>query len=80
MEQNFLITHEIMEAMSLKIDLNKADEKQLQNIIHIGPARAKKIVAYRPYRDLFELSNVKGLGKKRMWDIINQGYAVAQTV
>ncbi len=80
MKQSSLLNHKTMEAMSLKIDLNRADEKQLQNIIHIGPARAKKIVAYRPYKDLFELSNVKGLGKKRMWDIINQGYAVAQTV
>lgn len=65
--------------MALKVDLNRADAKALQQIIHIGPARAKKIIDARPYRDLFELSNVKGLGKKRMWDIINQGYAVAQT-
>lgn len=68
-----------MEAMTLKIDLNRADEKALQQIIHIGPARAQKIIAGRPFKDLFELSNVRGLGKKRMWDIINQGFAVAQT-
>lgn len=79
MEQGFLIDNETMEAMSLKIDLNRADERALQQVIHIGPARAKKIIQARPFRDLFELSNVKGLGKKRMWDIINQGFAVAQT-
>ncbi len=65
--------------MKMKIDLNKADKKQLQEIIHIGPIRAGKIINGRPYKDLFELSNVKGLGKKRMWDIIKQGYAAAQT-
>ena len=63
----------------MKIDLNRATEIELQHIIHIGSQRAKDIIEGRPYRDLFELSNVKGLGKKRMWDIINQGYAVAQT-
>ncbi len=64
----------------MKIDINTASETELQEIIHIGQARAKKIVVGRPYKDLFELSNVKGLGKKRMWDIINQDKAAAQTI
>ncbi len=62
-----------------KININRADQKSLQKIIHIGPVRSLDIITNRPFRDLFELSSIRGLGKKRMWDIINPDYAAAQT-
>ncbi|NLB86063.1 MAG: helix-hairpin-helix domain-containing protein [Bacteroidales bacterium] len=57
------------------INLNKADEKGLMKIIHIGKVRAKLIIEQRKnklFRDIYELSIIPGLGKKRMKDIINQ--------
>jgi competence protein ComEC len=62
----------------MKININNASVDELQSIIHIGKTRAELIIEGRPYRDMFELSNVRGLGKKRMMDIINQGYAVSR--
>lgn len=59
--------------METKINLNRADATELQKIVHVGSARALKIIARRPYRDIYELSNVKGLGKSRMNDILAQG-------
>jgi DNA uptake protein ComE-like DNA-binding protein len=59
-----------------KVNINKAGSKSLQEIVHIGPARAAKIIQARTeikFKDQFELSKVLGLGSKRMQDIINQG-------
>ena len=56
-----------------KVNLNRASEKELQKIIHIGPVRAKKIIERRPYRDILELSKILGLGLIRMRQIFNQG-------
>ncbi len=55
-----------------QVNLNKSSVKDLQKIVHIGVKRAAKIVENRPLRDLYELSKVVGLGKKRMDDIIKQ--------
>ena len=59
----------------MKVNINKATEKELLDIIHIGKVRAGKIVKRRPFKDIFELSNVLGLGEKRMNDIIQQNIA-----
>jgi DNA uptake protein ComE-like DNA-binding protein len=56
-----------------KVNLNKSHESELTKIIHIGPVRAEKIVKRRPYKDIYELSNVLGLGRKRMDQIFQQG-------
>ena len=56
----------------MEVNLNKSSVKDLQKIIHIGAKRATKIVESRPLKDLYELSKVYGLGKKRMDDIIKQ--------
>ncbi len=55
------------------VNLNNCSEKDLQKIIHIGEVRAKKIISRRPFKDIYELSNVLGLGKKRMDAIFAQG-------
>jgi competence protein ComEC len=59
----------------MSININTATAADLQQIIHIGAVRAAKIINRRPFKDLYELSNVLGLGKKRMDDIIVQNVA-----
>jgi competence protein ComEC len=55
------------------IDINRADVVQLQEIIHIGPARAQEIIDLRkvqPFRSVSELERVSGIGPARLADII----------
>ena len=54
------------------VNVNKSGLAELQKLIHIGIKRAEKIIAGRPFKDLYELSKVAGLGKKRMDDIFAQ--------
>lgn len=62
-----------------KVNINTADGPDLEKIIHIGPIRAgeiiKKQIFARPFKDIYELSKILGLGQKRMDDIIKQGIA-----
>ncbi len=48
------------------VDINAADEAELQTLPGIGPALAERIVAYREahgrFQYLYELTNVKGIG------------------
>lgn len=57
----------------MAININKALIKELQSIRNIGPVMAKRIVLGRPYKDIYELSKVRGLGKARMEMIIADG-------
>lgn len=59
-----------------KININTSDSIGLMKITHVGKVRAGKIIVARQeknFKDIFELSNVAGLGSVRMLDIINQG-------
>src|SRR3954464_15695207 len=51
------------------VNINTADAKALQNIPHVGPALAEKIVAYRsrygPFRKIEHLLLVEGVSDKR---------------
>lgn len=58
------------------ININKASLQDLQSLKGIGPVRAHEIAENRPYKDVYELSKVWGLGKKRMDAIIKQGVRV----
>jgi competence protein ComEC len=54
------------------VNLNTATAEELTKIKHIGKKRAEKVIKRRPFKDRFELSNVLGLGEKRMTEIFEQ--------
>lgn len=59
-----------------KISLNKSDYKELLKVRHLGVVRVHHILKTReeqPFKDIYELSTIPGLGKKRVDDIIEQG-------
>lgn len=55
------------------MDLNSADEVQLQTLPGIGPAKARAIIDYRKahggFRSLDELGQVKGIGGKMLTEL-----------
>jgi len=55
---------------SEKINVNKADEKELQRLPGIGPVLASRIIAYRDSAGIYskpaDLLNVKGIGQKKL--------------
>ena len=51
------------------LDLNTANEKELQSIKGIGPVLAERIIAGRPYRTVDDLLKVKGIGPKNLENI-----------
>lgn len=58
-----------------KININEADEKQLEKLPGIGPTKAKRIIEYREkngkFKSLDELLNVNGIGPKTLEKIKN---------
>jgi len=53
-----------------QININRAELKELQTLPNIGPIRAQKIINKRPYRDIYKLSKVLGIGKVTMEKIL----------
>jgi competence protein ComEA len=53
---------------TLRVDVNRADAKELAKLPGIGEQVAKRIIAYReengPFEKLEELMNVRGIGEK----------------
>ena len=48
-----------------QVDVNNASLKKLETLPGVSPALAKKIVSGRPYRNLSDLAQVKGMGQKK---------------
>lgn len=46
------------------VDINTADQKTLEKLPGIGPAKAKEIIAHRPYKTKEDLKKVDGIGEK----------------
>jgi competence protein ComEC len=57
------------------VDINSAPIEQLQEIIHIGPARAEELIQLRPFHTIDDLSRINGIGPARIQDIKNQKLA-----
>lgn len=53
------------EASAKTVDLNNATQKEIESLKGIGPAKAKKIIANRPYKSVDDLSKA-GLSKKEI--------------
>ena len=54
------------ENLSLKVNINTATEQELDTLPNIGPARAKLIIAGRPYKSVVELKKIAGIGDKQL--------------
>jgi len=57
------------------IDINSANEDEVQGIIHIGPERAPDVIKHRPYNSIDDLGRIKGIGPARIKDIKEQNKA-----
>jgi competence protein ComEA len=57
-------------APDAQIDLNNATTEQLDTLDGVGPATAKKILAYRaqhgPFKSVSELAQIPGIGPKKL--------------
>jgi competence protein ComEC len=58
-----------------QVDINSAGFEELQQIIHIGPARARLVPDLRPFDTVEQLTLVNGVGPARLADIQQQGLA-----
>ncbi len=53
------------ESRQTMMDLNKAGKDELMSINGIGPVLAKRIIAGRPYKNVNDLLEVKGIGRNK---------------
>jgi competence ComEA-like helix-hairpin-helix protein len=54
---------------SLRVNVNTATIEELQTLPGIGPARARLIVANRPYQSIHDLAKLQGIGSKLTNDL-----------
>lgn len=57
------------------ININQATAEELQEIIHIGPARAEDLIELQPFQSVDDLTRISGIGPSRIADIKSQGLA-----
>lgn len=60
------------------IDINSASLDEVQEIIHIGPARAEQLIDLRPFNSVDDLKRISGIGDARIADIKAEGIACAK--
>ncbi|MBU4128886.1 helix-hairpin-helix domain-containing protein [bacterium] len=51
---------------ALKININTASSEELQKIPYIGPKKAEKIIAGRPYGKIEDITKLHGFGEKTL--------------
>lgn len=60
------------------VNINDASIEEVQEIIHIGPARAQDLIDLRPFDSVDDLERIKGIGPARIADIKAQGLACVE--
>ncbi|MFD1848836.1 MBL fold metallo-hydrolase [Oceanobacillus bengalensis] len=60
------------------VNINEASIEDVQEIIHIGPARAQALVDLRPFGSVDDLERINGIGPARIKDIQSQNLACVQ--
>ena len=55
------------------VDLNEASFQQIASLPMVGPDRAEKLVAARPFRTWDEVEAVEGIGKGKVDDLKSGG-------
>ncbi len=70
------ISHSNGQAAAGRININQADQSQLETLTGIGPAKAQKIIEYRDehggFQSIEEIMNVSGIGEKTFENIKDQ--------
>jgi competence ComEA-like helix-hairpin-helix protein len=59
----------LVEKGSLRVNINTATIEELKTLPGIGPAKARLIVANRPYQSLDDLAKLQGIGQKLTTDL-----------
>ena len=57
------------------VDLNEASHERLTSIVHINEERADQVIARRPWSGVLALTQVHGIGRGRISDILEQDLA-----
>ncbi|HOU56424.1 MAG: helix-hairpin-helix domain-containing protein [Syntrophaceae bacterium] len=56
-------------APAVRVNINNADQATLEKLLGIGPVKAKAIIDGRPYRNIEDVMNIKGI-KGKTYDAI----------
>ena len=62
-------------------NINTATIEELVQVVHIGTSRANQIISRREeqrFKDIYELSSMRGFGKSRLDDILKEGKLICE--
>jgi DNA uptake protein ComE-like DNA-binding protein len=68
------------DALAACVDLNEASHERLMAIVHINEERADQVIAGRPWPGVRALTQVNGIGRGRIRDILEQDLACVGVV
>ena len=61
-----------------RVNINTASAEELEQIAHVGEARAAEIIRLCPFTSLDNLERVPGIGPARVADIKTEGIAYVE--